>query len=158
MIIDYITHNLSLYRLLNVIYKMQKVAANTTLVNVDPDITITFNEFFSRLIGVEGTTFSNDCKVLIENGDNELLIAKYIENIDSIFGLDDEKDVESCIQAIVSIIFSIKDDINAVTLIKKVIDKVSFDQSSKQKLRLKSLVSLLNLSFTDDSKFYALTG
>ena len=137
---------------------MQKVAANTTLVNVDPDITITFNDFFSRLIGAEGTTFSNDCKILIEKCDNELLIAKYLENIDSIFCLDDEKDVESCLQAIVSIIFSIKDDNNAVNLIKKLMDKISLDQASKQKLRLKSLVSLLNLSFTDDSKFYALTG
>lgn len=150
--IRYLTRSSLLYR------KMQKVAANTTLVNVDPDITITFNEFFSRLIGAEGTTFSNDCKTLIEKCDNELLVAKYIENIDSIFCLDDEKDVESCLQAIVSIIFSIKDDSNTVNLIKKLVDKISLDQGSKQKLRLKSLVSLLNLSFTDDSKFYALTG
>ena len=137
---------------------MQKEASNTTLVNIDPDIIVTFNDFFSRLIGVDGNSFSNECKIIIEKGDVESLISKYLESIDAIFSLDDEKDVESCIQAIVSMIYSAKNGSDADSVIKLFVDKIASNESSKHKLRLKSLISLLNLSSTNKSKFYSLSG
>ena len=67
-------------------------SSNTTIVNVDADIVITLNDFFSRLfIGNESNTFAADCKLLLEQNQFDQLSKKYIENIDHIFGLDNER-------------------------------------------------------------------
>ncbi len=65
--------------------------SKTLIVNVDPDVASTFDDFFSRLIGVENSTFASECKSLIESDQIESLVTKYLDNIDSIFKLDDDK-------------------------------------------------------------------
>ena len=61
--------------------------ASTTLINVDPDITTLFNDFFARLLPAEN---SFDGKALIETGKINDLLDQYLQNIDCIFGLDSD--------------------------------------------------------------------
>ena len=68
------------------------MASNTSLVSVDAvDTALTLNEFISRQVVSDSSSFATECKAFVDSAQTESLIAKYLEQTDVIFALDNEK-------------------------------------------------------------------
>jgi hypothetical protein len=134
------------------------MASNTALVSVDAaDTANTLNEFISHFFtGDAGNSFVADCRVLADGLKTEALIDKYLEHVDELFSLDNEREVEGCFQAIISVLFTLRDGVDSVPVVSKIINAVT-SKSEKPKLRLKVLVSIFNLVSVQASRVQAIS-
>lgn len=135
------------------------MASYTTLVNVDGDTATKLSFYISQLVGgSDGSEYFTACKQLIEEQKTESLIAKYLEKKDLIMGVDNEKDVEGCIEAIVFVMFTLREDVDSVLIVRQILEALSSDKVMRSKLRLRSMVSLFNLTVSGQSKYHVLSG
>lgn len=130
------------------------MSSYTTLVNVDADTATKLAQFISQLVGGnDGNEFNAACKSLITDAKTEDLIAKFLTKRAAIFAMDNEKDIEGCIDAIVSVMFTLRENVDSVPLSKQILSALAEDTSSKTKLRLRVMVSLFNLTSVGQSKY-----
>lgn len=135
------------------------MASFTTLVNVDGDTATKLSLYISQLVGgPEGSEYITACKLLIEQQKTEDLITKFLEKKALIMGVDNEKDVEGCIEAIVFIMFTLREDVDSVSIVKQILATLSDDKKTRANLRLRSMVSLFNLTVSVQSKYDVLSG
>ena len=135
------------------------MASFTTLVNVNGDTATKLSLYISQLVGgPEGSEYITACKVLIEQQKTEELIAKFLEKKELIMGVDNEKDVEGCIEAIVFVMFTLREDVESVSIVRQILAILSDDKTTKANLRLRSMVSLFNLTVAVQSKYDVLSG
>jgi hypothetical protein len=135
------------------------MSSHITLVNVDGAAASKLSNYIAQLIGgAEASTFFGECKTLAEGQQTAGLIAKFLEKSSAIFGVENDKDVEGVFEAIVSVIFTLKEDVDSIPIIRQIAASVSSDKSTRVKLRLQILVSLFNLTAVGQSKYDVLTG
>jgi hypothetical protein len=135
------------------------MASYTTLVNVDGDTATKLSLYISQLIGgAEGNDYMTACKILIEEQKTEELISKFLAMKDLIMAVDNEKDVEGCIEAIVFVMFTLREDVDSVSIVRQILAALSSDKLVKTNLRLRSMVSLFNLTVSGQSKYDVLSG
>lgn len=135
------------------------MASYTTLVNVDGDTAPKLSHYISQLVGgTDGIEYFTACKQLIEEQKTEELIAKFLEKKDLIMGVENEKDVEGCVEAIVFVMFTLREDVDSVSIVRQILAALSSDKAEKTKLRLRSMVSLFNLTVSGQSKYHVLSG
>jgi hypothetical protein len=135
------------------------MASYTTLVNVDGDTATKLSFYISNVVGgIDGTEYFTACKALIEEQKTEELITKFLEKRKEIMNIDNEKDVEGCIEAIVFVMFTLRENVDSVAIVKQILEALSSDKAVKTKLRLRSMVSLFNLTVSGRSKYDVLSG
>lgn len=136
------------------------MASYTTLVNVDGDTAVKLATYISMLIGnaAESTEYLAACNLLIIEQKTEELISNFLEKKDLIMNVDNEKDAEGCIEAIVSVMFTLRDDVDSVSIVRDILKALGSDEVLKTKLRLKAMVSLFNLTVSGQSKYDVLSG
>jgi hypothetical protein len=140
-------------------YKPAAMASYTTLVNVDGDTATKLSFYISNVVGgIDGTEYFTACKALIEEQKTEELITKFLEKRKEIMNIDNEKDVEGCIEAIVFVMFTLRENVDSVAIVKQILEALSSDKAVKTKLRLRSMVSLFNLTVSGRSKYDVLSG
>jgi hypothetical protein len=134
------------------------MASYTTLVDVDADTASKLAQYVSTLIGgTEGTDFNTACKKLIEDSKTEDLVAKFLQQNKAIFAIENDGDVVGFFEALVSVTFTLREDIDATPVIKQILKTLSEDTANKPKLRLKAMVSLFNLA-SGKSKYDIIIG
>ena len=130
------------------------MSSYTTLVNVDADTPTKLAQFISQLVGGnDGNEFNAACKALITEAKTEDLIAKFLAKKAAIFAMEHDKDIEGCIDAIVSVMFTLRENVDSVPISKQILSVLAEDTSSKTKLRLRVMVSLFNLTSVGQSKY-----
>ena len=92
-------------------------------------------------------TTGND---LIEKGDTKGLIELILNHDEQIIGAEIESDTVGCFQAVISIMFSLQGDNQAI--VEKIISCLIKDTQNKISLRLKVLVCVFNMLVTSQSK------
>jgi hypothetical protein len=135
------------------------MSSHTTLVNVDVDTASKLALYVSQLIGgPEGSEYFNECKSLAADAKTESLIAKFLEKQSVIFAVENENDIEGFFEAVASVTFTLREDVDTVPVVRDIVAVLTADKSVKTKLRLRALVSLFNLTFIGQSKYNVLTG
>ena len=130
------------------------MASYTTLVNVDADTATKLAQYVAHLVGgTEGPEFLSQCKALITAAKTEELVAKFLAQRAAIFGAESEQDVEGCVEGIVSVLFTLRDDVDSVPIVRQILSALAEDTSSRTKLRLRAMVSLFNLVASGPSKY-----
>lgn len=133
------------------------MASYTTLVHVDGDTPNKLALFISQLVGgAEGAEYVTACKLLIDAQKTEDLISKFLEKKDLILGVN-ERDVEGCFEAIVSVMFTLREEVDSVSVVRQILAALS-DKNERAKLRLRCMVSLFNLTVSGQSKYDVLSG
>jgi translation initiation factor 3 subunit M len=128
----------------------------TTLVNVDADTAPKLVQIIAGLLeGNNSNIFLTKCNALVENTKTAELIDEILEKRDILFSLEKDKDIEAIFQALVSIIFTLEENIDSVPIIKKIMDIIT-SSIEKPLLRLKVLVNIFNLTFVITSKYDAI--
>lgn len=67
------------------------------------------------------------------------------------------QDVDGCIQAIVSLLFTLSDDVDTAEVMKSIRSAITSSNESPRN-RLRALTSLFNLAMSSQSKYEILTG
>jgi hypothetical protein len=137
------------------------MASYTTLVNVDADTLQKLSTFIAQLIGgAEGIEYLGGCRTLIEAQKTEDLITKFLSKKDLILSMDNEKDVEGCIEAMVFVMLTLREGVDSVAIVRQILAAINekSEKASKNKLRLRAMVSLFNLIVSGQSKFDVLSG
>ena len=126
----------------------------TTLVNVDADTATKLAQYISQLNGgTEDKEFTAACKSLISEAKTEELIAKFLTKRTAIFAIESDNDVTGCIDGIVSVMFTLRENVDSVPLAKQILQALAEDTTTRTKLRLRCMVSLFNLTSIGKSKY-----
>lgn len=132
--------------------------ALTTLINVDVDMAPKLVSFIASTIDDEKAAgaFSAACTDLINAAQSEGLIRKILEHTEDIIHYESPSDAEGCFQALVSILFSIKDQQRSLDIVRSMAQAICAN-TSLPKLRLQILVTLFNLLTSPSEKFEIVT-
>ena len=130
------------------------MAALTTLINVDPEMAPKLISFIASTIedSAVSAAFTSECATLIDNAETEALIRKVLSHTEDIIRFENPNDAEGCFQALVSILFSIKDEEKSLAIVKAMAQAIC-GASSVPKLRLQILVTLFNLLVRPQEQF-----
>jgi translation initiation factor 3 subunit M len=90
---------------------------------------------------------------LIAAAKTEELIAKFLAQRAAIFGVESEQDVEGCVEGIVSVLFTLREGVDSVPIVKQILSALAEDTTMRTKLRLRAMVSLFNLAASGQSKY-----
>lgn len=136
------------------------MSSYTTLVNVDADSAIKLSSLVAQLLPTEDVdAFMNECKNLIVEQKTQAFIEKILTKKDFILSEDNYDDIEGTFQVIFSIMFSLGEGVNTIEIVKQMVDVLSSNSSvNTQVARLKSLVSIFNLTSSSQSKYDVFTG
>jgi hypothetical protein len=124
----------------------------TTLVNVDADTAVKLIDFIGNLTSDDA--FKTKCNGLIEKSNGGELIELILSKESAIFGMEDELEIEGCVQTIVSVMlmFGVESDNIVQKFVSALVAKKGGDED-KVMLRLKLLVILFNMLSLAESKF-----
>ncbi len=124
----------------------------TTLVNVDADTAVKLVDFIGTLIGDDA--FKTACNGLIENSNGAEVIEQILSKESAIFGMEDEVEIEGCVQTIVSVMlmFGAESESTVAKFVSTLAAKKGGDED-KVILRLKLLVTLFNMLSMAETKF-----
>lgn len=128
--------------------------ALTTLINVDVEMAPKLVSFIASAIdnAEQSNAFRTTCSEMIHSSQTEALIRKILDHTEDIIHYENFSDAEGCFQALVSILFSIKDQQRSSAIVISMAQAICANKSIP-KLRLQILVTLFNLMTSSKEKF-----
>ena len=127
----------------------------TTLVNVDADTALKLVDFIGDLVGDD--KFKMECNDYIQSSNGDALIGQILSKESEIFGMEDDMDIEGCVQTIVSVMLMLGADSEGT--VKKFLSTLTSKKggtANNERLRLKLLVTLFNMLSQPLTKFMAI--
>lgn len=98
------------------------------------------------------SAFLSTCTDLINNSETEALIRKILDHTEDIMHYENASDAEGCFQALVSILFSIKNEERSLAIVNAMAIAICAN-TSFPKLRLQILATLFNMLTSPREKF-----
>ena len=123
---------------------------STTLVNIDADTSVKLATYVSRLS--KDTDLLKSANELINSNKLGELILLLLTKLNDIFELDNSDEIEGIIQAMISVLFSTENkNMNEITL--KIADILISSKISQCETRIKSLISIFNMTILSEVKY-----
>ena len=130
--------------------------AYSTLVSVDIEAAVKLSAFIAELCPEEiKEEYFQECNKLIEEARSCELLMKFLDKCNILIASDDE--VESVFQGMVSILFTIDNAEQSSRITSRLLQELAAS-TDNARLRLRVLVSLLNLFISPADKFSTLQG
>lgn len=122
-----------------------------TLINIDVDIAQKLVSLVaSQTTEQDRQTFKQECKDMIDGLQTQNLIEKILPFTENVLQTQSGEEIESFVQAILSIVYSLSDEVNYSAVFESIIKAFSESQTFPR-FRLKALVSLFNLILPEKS-------
>jgi len=136
------------------------MSAYAQLLNIDLVVPEKLSHFAADCISEEipqKRTYRDELRKYVEQKDTKQLIATLFANIDSVLQKSGEEEVDSFIQASVSVMYTLSEDgVDHTDSIASMVSSL-VSSTGKPKLRLCALVTLLNLVVETNTKYSILT-
>lgn len=136
------------------------------LVNIDADTAPKLVDFIANLLGGEGSgesaAFLGECKSLTTPDKYSELVLKLLGQHEAVMAMENEGDVEGFFQALLSITLSQDSGAGGQSVqetfpaMQKAVEVLTSKVDARGKLRLRTLVSLFNMCFSNQSKHHVM--